>query len=235
MRLRTGTSGFSYKEWKGSFYPETLPANQMLAFYAERLNAVEINNTFYRMPSAKLLNGWIEKVPKTFQFCLKASRKITHFKKLAECEEEIAYFLEVSSLLGPKLGPFLFQLPPYLKKDTILLREFLTLLPEGTRAGFEFRSTSWFVDEIYTVLADRNIACVVSDTEKIDDPPVVQTSSYGYARLRREEYEGKGLQNWVDRLGQVGWEELLVFFKHEDAGAGPKLATRYRELASSAS
>ncbi len=230
MRLRTGTSGFSYKEWKGSFYPEKLPANQMLSYYAERLEAVEINNTFYRMPNAKLLDGWIEKVPEDFQFSLKASRKITHFKKLAEADDEVSYFLEVSTRLGSRLGPYLFQLPPYLKKDAGLLRAFLGLLPPGTRAAFEFRSTSWFDEEIYQVLSDHQVALVVSDTEKIEDPPVVRTAPYGYARLRREEYDGSGLQRWAQQLTKAGWEELSVFFKHEDAGAGPQLAARFRDL-----
>ena len=230
MHLRTGTSGFSYKEWKGSFYPEKLPANKMLSFYSEQLAAVEINNTFYRMPSAKLLDGWVDQVPENFQFSLKASRKITHFKKLKETEEEMAYFLEVSARLGSRLGPFLFQLPPYLKKDVELLRDFLALIPAGTRAGFEFRSTSWFDDEVYTALGDHDMALVVSDTEKIEHPPVVRTASYGYARLRREEYDGPGLEQWAARLREVGWDELSIFFKHEDAGAGPRLAKKFLTL-----
>jgi uncharacterized protein YecE (DUF72 family) len=228
--LRTGTSGFSYAEWKGSFYPEKLPAKRMLTYYAERFPAVEINNTFYRMPSAKLLDGWIEQVPETFEFSLKASRKITHFKKLREVEEELTYFLEVSNRLGSRLGPFLFQLPPYLKKDIELLRDFVKLLPAGTRAGFEFRSSSWFDDAVYTILADADLALVVSDTEKIEDPPVVRTSSYGYARLRREEYDGPGLESWIEKLSAQEWEQLSVFFKHEDAGTGPRLALRFAEL-----
>ena len=224
MTFWVGTSGFSYKEWKGSFYPEDLPNDQMLSYYGERLNAVEINNTFYRMPSRKVLTDWSGKVPDAFSFVLKASRKITHNKRLKEAEDELGYLLDVSEELGGRRGPILFQLPPYLKKDVERLRDFVALFPQGFRAAFEFRNSSWFDDAVYQVLGDAGAALVAADTGKDDDPPVVATASYGYARLRKEAYEPGELTRWAGTFKDQGWDDVFVFFKHEDEGAGPVLA-----------
>ena len=227
MKCWVGTSGFSYKEWKGSFYPEDLANDGMLAYYGERLNAVEINNTFYRMPKRTVLADWGGKVPDDFSFVLKASRKITHFKRLKNTEEELGYLLDVSSELGARLGPMLFQLPPNLKVDVERLQDFVALFPNGFRAAFEFRHDSWFTDEIYAVLSDAGAALVVADTEADEPADVVATAKYGYLRLRRADYEPDDVARWARVVSDQDWEDAFVFFKHEDAGAGPALAERF--------
>ncbi len=233
MKTWVGTSGYAYKAWKGSFYPEDLPDRKMLSYYGEQLNSVEINNTFYRMPTPKLLSGWAAQVPEHFVFVLKASRRITHFKKLRDADEELDYLVRTASELGTRLGPILFQLPPYLKKDLLLLGDFLALLPDGFKAAFEFRSSSWFEDDVYSTLAESKVALVTADTESEKLPSVVTaTAPYGYARLRRAGYGSEELKPWVERLSAPGWDDLYVFFKHEDAGAGPKLARSFADLAS---
>ena len=230
MTAWVGTSGFGYKAWKGAFYPEDLPDSEMLAYYAGRMNAVEINNTFYRMPTASLLDGWRQKVPESFRFALKASRKITHQKKLADCADETAYLTETATGLGERLGPLLVQLPPYLKKDVVRLTDFLALLPEGFPAAVEFRSSSWFDDETYAALEDAGVALVASDMDEKPEPPVVATAPFGYARLRRVDYDEEDLSRWADRFAERGWDDVYVFFKHEDAATGPRLAARFVEL-----
>ena len=231
MKYRVGTSGFSYKEWKGTFYPEDLADKEMLRYYAERLDAVEINNTFYRMPTRRLLEGWVEQVPESFAFALKAPRRITHQKKLSGVEEDVGYLLDTTTALGPRLGPILVQLPPYLKKDVALLADFVALIPEGARAAVEFRSSSWFDDEVYDTLRARGVALVVSDMDDKPEPPVVRTAPFGYARLRRAEYDDTSMAAWAGRFAEGGWDETYVFFKHEEAGTGPRYAARFRELA----
>jgi len=230
VRYRIGTSGFSYKEWKGSFYPEDLPDKKMLPYYAERLDAVEINNTFYRMPTRALLEGWTAQVPEEFAFALKTPRRITHQKKLAGVEEDMAYLLETAGALGSRLGPLLVQLPPYLKKDVPLLRDFVALVPPGARAAVEFRSSSWFEDDVYEALESGGLALVVSDMDDKPEPPVEATAPFGYARLRRAEYDDRAMERWAKRFADAGWSDAYVFFKHEEAGAGPRYAARFREL-----
>ena len=227
MKYWVGTSGFSYKEWKGSFYPGDLSNDGMLAYYGERLNAVEINNTFYRMPRRATLADWAGKVPDDFSFVLKASRKITHFKRLKGTEDELGYLVDVASELGARLGPMLFQLPPNLKIDVERLRDFVSLFPAGLRAAFEFRHDSWFADETYTVLSDAGAALVVADTEADEPSEVVATAPYGYLRLRRADYEPDDVARWARVVSDQDWEDAFVFFKHEDAGAGPALAERF--------
>ncbi|HEY4231626.1 MAG TPA: DUF72 domain-containing protein [Thermoanaerobaculia bacterium] len=229
MRVLTGTSGFSYKEWKGSFYPEDLPADAMLRYYAERLPAVEINNTFYRMPKAQLLAGWAEEVPDGFRFVLKASQRITHFKRLKDVSEEVGYFLRVAATLGDRLGPILFQLPPNLKKDLPRLAEFLDLLPAATRAALEFRHASWFEDDVFEALRARGAALCLAEDEELA-APLVATAGWGYLRLRRPDYGEAEIRAWADRVRAQAWEEAYVFFKHEDAGTGPRLATEMLSL-----
>ncbi|HMB68222.1 MAG TPA: DUF72 domain-containing protein [bacterium] len=236
MNWWVGTSGFSYKEWKGAFYPEKLAAKDMLAFYATRLTAVEINNTFYRSPSAALLEGWASQVGDGFRFVLKATRRITHFARLKEsAAEPTAYFLETAAGLGARLGPILFQLPPNFRADPELLGGFLARLPEGTRAAFEFRHESWLTEEVYARLRERNVALCRADSDGDEDAALVSTADYGYLRLRRTAYGDDALRLWRDRARDAGWEDAHVFFKHEDEAAGPRLAGRFLELARSGS
>jgi uncharacterized protein YecE (DUF72 family) len=232
MRVRVGTSGYSFKEWKGHFYPETIKSTEMLAFYAKSLDTVEINNTFYRMPKRAMLLGWAEQVPDDFSFVLKASRRITHQKRLGDCEETLGYLLRSAAVLEGRLGPILFQMPPFFKKDVPALREFLKILPDDLLAAFEFRNSSWFDDEVYDALRARNRAWVVSDGAKNDPPAIVATADYGYLRLRSEDYDDDALSDWARRIQDQQWKAAWVFFKHEEAGAGPKLAARFNEILS---
>lgn len=233
MELHVGTSGFSYKEWKGSFYPEDLKNADMLSWYGERLSAVEINNTFYRLPRASTLESWCEQVPDTFRFSIKASRKITHFKRLKpEAREETEYLLETVRTMGARLGTLLFQMPPNMKKDVERLAGFLEILPAGAPAAFEFRHDSWRDDEVYDLLRGRGAAWVTADTEESDgDEPVVPTADWGYLRLRRPSYDDGDLERWAATVADQGWDRAFVFFKHEDEAAGPRMAGRFLELA----
>jgi uncharacterized protein YecE (DUF72 family) len=230
MRIRAGTSGFSYKEWKGPFYPETLPAKDMLGYYAERLSTVEINNTFYRMPKPSVLEGWAANVPDDFVFVLKASRKITHSGRLKDVEDSVDYLWRVAGALGPHLGPILFQLPPSLKRNIERLRDFMAILPEGLRAAFEFRHQSWFEEDTYEALREGGHALCLADTDSIDTPEIVSTTDWGYLRLRREHYADEALQAWKAAIRAQSWGEAFVFFKHEDQGAAPRLAKRLLAL-----
>ncbi len=232
MELRSGTSGYSYKEWKGSFYPEDLPAKEMLRFYAERLPAVEINNTFYRLPRASVLEAWAEQVPEGFRFAIKASRRITHFKRLgASAADETAYLLETTARLGHRLGLLLFQLPPDARADPDRLAAFLAQLPEGTRAAFEFRHPSWLDERVFELLRARDFAWVHVDADDAEEAEIVATASWGYLRLRRASYTREALAAWAGRIAAQGWGDAFVFFKHEDAGAGPELASRFLAIA----
>jgi uncharacterized protein YecE (DUF72 family) len=234
MRVLVGTSGYSYKEWKGSFYPAELKEAQMLRFYAERLPTVEINNTFYRMPTLPLLARWREEVPEGFVFVLKAPQRITHRKRLLDAGEDVSHFFKTAAGLGPALGPVLFQLPPFLKKDLSRLRDFLAQLPEGRRAAFEFRHESWFDEEVYEALRERGAALCAADTDKAEaPPPLVPTASWGYLRLRRADYAEAALLAWADLIRGQPWEEAFVFFKHEEGGKGPAFAGRLRDRLSS--
>jgi uncharacterized protein YecE (DUF72 family) len=230
VRCLVGTSGYSYKEWKGTFYPKDLPDARMLAHYAQRLGTVEINNTFYRMPSKTVLERWAQEVPDGFCFVLKAAQRITHQKRLsATSAPDVSYFFDVASTLGPRLGPVLFQLPPYLKKDASRLRDFLAMLPDGPRVAFEFRHPTWFDDEVYAALRSRGAALCSSDTDESGDAgaPVIPTTAWGYLRLRRADYGDADLATWAARVRAQAWEEAFVFFKHEDEGRAPALAARF--------
>lgn len=231
MDLHVGTSGYSYKEWKGSFYPEKIPAKEMLRFYSERLSTVEINATFYRMPQTSMLENWKEQVPNTFRFALKASQRITHFKRLKETDEETRYFLETASVLGEQLGVVLFQLPPNMKKDLPRLETFLAQLPQTPRAAFEFRHPTWFDDDVLEILRAQNRALVVSDTDDLPATHIDKTADWGYLRLRRVNYAEENLAEWLQRIRGQGWNETFLFFKHEDEGTGPKLAAEFLRLA----
>jgi uncharacterized protein YecE (DUF72 family) len=231
MKPWIGTSGFQYAEWKGKFYPEDLPAAKMLAFYAERFPTSEINYTFHRIPSPKTIENWKQQTPEKFRFSLKAPQKITHFARLRECTDTLRYFHEVTAALNEKLGPILFQLPPNFKKDTVLLADFVNCLPGGMRAAFEFRHESWFSDDVFEALQARGAALCIADMEDITTPPVA-TASYGYLRLRREDYSPGDVARWAEFVqGQTErWEDAFVYFKHEDAGIGPKLAKQMIDL-----
>lgn len=231
MKLRVGTSGFAYKEWKGSFYPDRIKAEDMLRFYGERFGTVEINNTFYRMPSTSVLERWAGEVPRDFSFVLKASRRITHEKRLQNVEDSVLHLLETATVLGDKLGPVLYQLPPNMKKDVERLRAFLEALPRRPAAAFEFRHPSWYDDEVLDSLRARDAALCLADTDDGEDAPPVATARWGYLRLRRAAYGEAELETWGERIRGLGWDEAFVFFKHEEAGTGPKLAARFIELA----
>ena len=227
MRIFAGSSGFAYKPWKGPFYPDDLPDSEMLSYYAGRLGAVEINNTFYRMPKAEMLTGWAEKTPADFRFALKASQQITHRKRLKDPSEPVGYFLENAAVLKDKLGPILFQLPPNMKKDLERLEAFLAVLPADQRTTFEFRHPTWFEDDVFAALKARGAALCIAETDDADTTaPVVATADWGYLRLRREGYGDADLERWAGTIAEQPWGHAFVFFKHEDKGMAPQLAER---------
>jgi len=234
MQLHVGTSGWSYKEWKGSFYPADLPADDLLRFYATRLSTVEINNSFYRIPKEKVLLEWAGQVPPEFRFVLKASRRITHINRLANEDGSLEYFMRTANVLGERLGPTLFQCPPSLKKDMARLRAFLALVPKTWRAALEFRHASWFTDEVSDALREHDIALVAVDEDESEGPgsPLVPTATWGYLRLRRADYGEAMLRGWLERMRAQPWNEAFAFLKHdEDKPTGPEAATRLRALA----
>jgi uncharacterized protein YecE (DUF72 family) len=230
MNLFVGTSGYSYKEWKGNFYPEDLPAKGMLSYYSQRLPAVEINNTFYRQPQPSMIEGWKAQVPETFRFSIKATQRITHIKRLNNVVEETKYLLETASLLTDRLGVVLFQLPPNMKKDSERLKNFLDQLSANTRSAFEFRHDSWFDKETFDLLRAKNCALVVSDTDEKPLTSIDTTADWGYLRLRRTSYADDDLKEWMKRVKDQEWKDAFVFFKHEDEGVGPKLAAQFLKL-----
>ena len=231
MNLYIGTSGFGYKEWKGKFFPPDIKPAEMLRFYAERFNAVEINNTFYRMPKKELLEGWLKEAPSTFTFGLKAPQKITHIRRLKDAQQELAYFLEVASVLKQQLGPLLFQLPPNFKKEADRLRSFLELLPSSQRVAFEFRHESWFDEEIFAALKERNAALCIAESEDPPQTPFQPTADWGYFRLRRLDYTDADLKSWHAKIQkQKTWSDTYVFFKHEEQAFGPKFAQVFQQF-----
>jgi uncharacterized protein YecE (DUF72 family) len=222
MAIWVGTSGYNYPEWKGSFYPETLPAAKMLPYYAERFPTVEINYTFYRAPNEKILDGWSKATPDHFKLTLKAPRRITHDARLRDCGDRVRQFLETALTLGPKLGALLFQLPPNLKKDIGLFDAFLDTFPPRVRAAFEFRHESWLDDEVYERLRARNLALCVADSEKLSTPVRI-TAAHAYFRLRDEGYTPDDIGRWADLIAErtPACDDVYVYFKHEEAGKGP--------------
>ncbi|MEP6765094.1 MAG: DUF72 domain-containing protein [Gemmatimonadaceae bacterium] len=231
MNLRTGTSGYSYKEWKGKFYPEKLAATKMLHYYGEHFGTVEINYTFRAIPTTTLLEKWVGEVPKDFQFVLKAPQTITHHKKLVGCEEIVANFFDIADAMKKSLGPVLFQLPETFKKDADRLRNFLTAIPAKKRVAFEFRSATWFDDEIYDLLRKNKAAFCVADADNDLDVPFVATTDWGFMRLRRTDYSDAELKKWLKTFREQTWNDVYVFFRHEDDANGPRLAKRLMELA----
>ena len=231
--LYVGTSGYSYKEWKGSFYPEKLAAKDMLPYYAERLKAVELNNTFYRLPQRSMVESWRDQVPENFRFSVKASQRITHFKRLKEAEEPTKLMFDTVAALEARLGVVLFQLPPNMKKDVDRLEAFLALLPAGVRSTFEFRHPTWFDDDVLELLKRHNHALCISDTDDLPTNHIDKTADWGYLRLRRVNYSREDLTAWVERIKLQKWKSIFVFFKHEDEGTGPKLAAEFVSLTKS--
>jgi uncharacterized protein YecE (DUF72 family) len=227
VKVHVGTSGFAYPEWKGSFYPEKLPAKAMLGYYADRFTTVEINNTFYRMPSEETLRKWASEVPDGFVFVLKAPQRITHQKRLREVGEDVRYFMQTAAVLEGKRGPTLVQLPPNFKKDIGRLADFVSAIPQGWRTAFEFRNATWFSGDVYDVLRAGNHALVLADTGE-GECPIERTADWGYLRLRRVEYSPEDLDLWARRVGELGWQDAFVFFKHEDEATGPRLAADFR-------
>jgi uncharacterized protein YecE (DUF72 family) len=227
MTLFTGTSGFAYKEWKGAFYPEDIRNDDMLSYYAAQFPAVEINNSFYRMPAEKTLKQWTERVPPQFRFVLKAPQRITHFTRLKEeSKDPLDFFMRTSTALGNQRGPFLFQLPPNLKADVPRLQNFLSWLPADVQAAFEFRHNSWFDDATFEALRAVNAALCVADTED-EQTPRVATADWGYVRLRRVAYTDADVVDWASWTRAQAWSDAHVFFKHEDAATGPRLAKQF--------
>jgi len=233
MQVWVGTSGYSYTAWKGAFYPEDLSAKKMLSYYSSKLPAVEINNTFYRMPRASVLETWAETVPDGFRFALKASRRITHFKRLKGAEEETEYFVQTATALADRAGVILYQLPPNFKRDDECLKEFVGGLPNPGTSAFEFRHPSWFADPVFDILRERNCALCLAETDDGDDAPIVETADWSYLRLRKTAYAPAELDTWAGRISDSSWERVYAFFKHEDAGVGPELAQQFVELTSS--
>jgi uncharacterized protein YecE (DUF72 family) len=235
MNILVGTSGWSYKEWKGSFYPPKLPAEDMLRYYAERFPTVEVNNSFYRIPSERVLAGWAGQVPPGFRFVMKASRRITHNSRLKDQDGSLPYFLQAVNPLGERLGPTLFQLPPTFKKDSERLQDFLQRLPKRWPAAMEFRHESWFDDETYHLLRARDMALVAVDEDEGEGrgAPLVPTASWGYVRLRRFEYDPATLRHWADQIRAQPWNNAYVFLKHEEGSPkGPGAAQEFQSILS---
>lgn len=227
MTIWVGTSGFSYPEWKGSFYPEKLPQKKMLSFYAGHFRTVEINATFYRMPKEDMLAGWLGEVPEDFGFVLKAPQRITHHKKLEDVAEETARFATLAKVMGARLGPILYQLPQFLKKDVPRLSAFLASVPRPSPIVIEMGEKSWFSDDVYAALQEHDAAmCIVDDENERKAAPFRKTAKHGYVRLRRVAYSDADVAAWAKKIADAKWERVHVFFKHEDEGTGPALAKR---------
>lgn len=233
MKIHAGTSGYGYKEWKGIFYPEKISPGEMLRFYAERLGAVEINYTFYHMPTEKVLSSWVEQVPDDFAFALKAPQVITHLKRLKNVEEETEFFFRTLSLLGRHQGPVLFQFPKSFRADLPALKDFLALIPEEVSCAFEFRSPTWLAAEVLELLRENQCSLCLADTDENPAEAIIGTASWGYLRLRRSGYTKADLAQWLERIRAQKWKQAFVFFKHEEEARGPEMAMHFQELAGS--
>jgi uncharacterized protein YecE (DUF72 family) len=231
MKIYAGTSGYGYKEWKGIFYPEKIQPKDMLHFYAERLNTVEVNYTFHHMPTVAGITSWAEQVPDDFIFSLKAPQVITHFKLLKNVHDETFYFFKTMSLLGVKTGPALFQLPGSFRANPAVLEDFLKLIPKNMPCSFEFRSKSWFANDILDLLRTQGCSLCTADWDEHPAEEIISTAPWGYLRLRRSDYTDDDLAQWLERVLAQKWEKAFVFFKHEEGAKGPELARRFQELA----
>ncbi|MEM7284414.1 MAG: DUF72 domain-containing protein [Pseudomonadota bacterium] len=230
VQLLAGTSGYSYKEWLGNFYPKGTKNGEMLHQYAQQLPSVEINNTFYRMPRGSVVDQWSNQTPETFRFAIKASRRITHSKKLQNAQEEVSYLFGVLERLEHRLGVVLFQLPPFFQKDVEVLKRFLAILPSDFSVAFEFRHRSWWDDNVRECLASHGAALCVTDKDEVRAEDLHSTVDWGYLRLRRTSYSDTDLRHWMKLIQGAKWKTAFVFFKHEADGAGPSFAQRLLEL-----
>jgi uncharacterized protein YecE (DUF72 family) len=228
VTVHVGTSGYNYEAWRGSFYPEDLPSKKMLAYYGERFDTVEINYSFYRKPTPKILEGWAAQVPERFRFALKAWQRITHQKRLRNAGELVSSFAEAARALGPRLAPVLYQLPPNFKADVGILREFLHQLPRDVRAAFEFRHASWFTDGTYSTLREAGAALCIAESDELATP-AVWTAEFGYLRLRRLDYDAASLAKWAEFV-KSSPGDVFVYFKHEDEARGPAFANQFLPL-----
>jgi len=233
MEFYVGTSGYAYREWKGKFYPEKIPAGKMLGFYSARLNAVEVNNTFYRMPKESVVLSWSKEVPEPFVFAIKAPQVITHLKRLRGVLEETDYFFRTISILDQKLGPILFQFPKSFRANRPALQDFLGLIPRGRQCAFEFRDPSWLDDEILSLLHENGASLCIADADENPATEIARTAQWGYLRLRRSDYTDADLSKWLERIVSQKWEKTFIFFKHEEEAKGPEMAMRFRELVDS--
>jgi uncharacterized protein YecE (DUF72 family) len=233
MAFLVGTSGYSHAEWKGSFYPEKFSQKKMLGYYAQRFSTVEINYTFRQLPSRSIVEAWVEQVPVSFRFVLKAQKVITHIKRLQNVEKETDDFLSIASVLQERQGPILFQLPPNLKKDVSRLEAFLKHIAGRAKVAFEFRHASWFDNEVFDCLRAHSAVLCVADSDDLPATDLVGTADWGYVRLRDDGYSDERLREWIQRISSHKWDDTYVFFMHEDTGIGPKLASRFLELAAS--
>lgn len=228
MDISVGTSGYNYPEWKGAFYPDRLPASKMFAYYAERFRTVEINYTFYRMPTPALAEAWRDQAPQGFRYTLKAPKRITHDLKLVDCEDAVKMFVGSAAVLGPHLAALLFQLPPHLKCDVARLERFLAILPGEFRCAFEFRHDSWHTDEVCRCLEQHGAALCIADMG-VTSTPVIPTARHAYFRLRDEGYQPVDLERWARTIlsHESDWDQVFVYFKHEDQGKGPEFAKAF--------
>jgi uncharacterized protein YecE (DUF72 family) len=233
MRIQVGTSGYNYPEWRGTFYPEGFPAGKMFGFYSERFHTVEINATFYRMPTPKTTGAWREQAPPGFSYALKAPRRITHEARLRDCEEHVRFFCDSARVLGPHAGPLLFQLPPNFAAKPDRLAALLEWVPDDLRIAFEFRHDSWLTDDVYALLAGRRAALCTADFGD-RTTPVVTTARHAYFRLRDEGYTPEDLERWAETVlsYDADWDDVFVYFKHEDEGKGPEFARAFVDILS---
>jgi uncharacterized protein YecE (DUF72 family) len=234
IMIYVGTSGYSYVEWKGSFYPKDLPTSKMFAFYCDHFRTVEINNTFYRLPTRTMVENWKKSTPPDFKLTFKAPRQITHILRLKKCAETLGLFLDSIQAAEEKLGTVLFQLPPFLKQDFPVLSDFLELLPKSINAVFEFRHESWLNSKTFDLLKEKNIALCIADSEKMHTP-LIETADFGYLRLRDEGYTSKDIEGWAEVIRErlSVWKDIYVYFKHEEKGKGPEFARALMKIISS--
>ena len=230
MTLYVGTSGYSYKEWKGRFYPENISPKDMLSYYASRFQAVELNNTFYRLPQPSMVESWKAQVPENFRFSVKASQGITHFRRLKDSANATKLMLERFAAFEERLGVVFFRLPPDMKKDIKRLETFLKHLPADAPAAFQLEDPTWVDDDVFALLRSQNRALVALDTDEMPASHITKTADWGYMRLRRASYSESELKKWIKRMRDQKWKHTFVFFKHEDEGTGPKLAARFLKL-----
>jgi uncharacterized protein YecE (DUF72 family) len=226
-----GTSGYNYPEWRGNFYPADLPAKEMFAHYSAQFRTVEINYTFYRMPTPKMTAGWLAQAPPRFVYALKAPQRITHMKRLMDCGDPLQFFCDSARVLGPHLGPLLFQLPPTFRCDLGRLEKFLAIVPRDLRTAFEFRHDSWLIDPVYDLLAAHGVALCIADFGD-KTTPLRATARHAYFRLRDEGYTPADLERWASAIAAqaAAWDEVFVFFKHEEEGKGPEFARAFIEI-----